>query len=105
MTTIRVVDEVGPICVDPDDGDRFYARLKALFAEGGPVTLDFTGVTTLTSSFLNPSIGRLYGDFPADRLDRDLTCVGVDTTDADVIAVVRKFARDYYGRQSAGASR
>lgn len=94
--TIRLTDEVGAICVDPDDG----RRVHALLADGlsrGEVVIDFAGVTRVTSSFLNPAIGRLYGSFSADHLEHSLRFVGLSEEDRAILDLVIRNARQYYG--------
>ena len=86
----------GPYCVDPDDGVRVAAPAVDVLRHGEPVCLDFTGVTTLTSSFLNVAIGALYGQFDADFLDGNLRWIGVDTTDESLIRLVRDNAIRYF---------
>jgi len=96
MIKINVLDEIGPICVDPDDGERLCDHVRRALAEGDRVTLDFSGVTTLTSSFLNSALGCLLGTFPEDELARRLSWTGLDETDEDLVKLVVKNAVRFY---------
>ena len=58
--------------------------------------LDFAGVGTLTSSFLNAAIARLYSSFPADELERRLLWEGLDDTDKGILHLVMKNAALFY---------
>jgi hypothetical protein len=94
--TIEPVKLCGPFCVDPDDGAQVAAQLVGALQQGDSVCLDFTGVSTLTSSFLNAAVGSLYGHFDADFLDAKLTWSGMDATDESLIRLVRDNAIRYF---------
>jgi len=47
MQTIKVIDEVGPVCVDPEDGTLLCQQSCAALSQGLDVLLDFSGVKTL----------------------------------------------------------
>jgi len=47
MQTIRVIDEIGPVCVDPEDGTLLCQKSCAALSQGLDVLLDFSGVKTL----------------------------------------------------------
>jgi len=53
------------------DGYKLLQTLKqALSAQPGPVTLDLTGVTGFSSSFLNSSLGSLFEEMGAASFKR-----------------------------------
>jgi hypothetical protein len=95
---VPVVELVGPVCVAPSDGARLYERLSGLLQSGELVELDFSGVTTLTSSFLNPAVGKLYGTF-AD-LESRMTFTGLDAGDSAVLRLVQSNAKRFYASDS-----
>ena len=68
MQTIKVVDEIGPVCVDPEDGTLLCQQSCTALSQGIDVRLDFSGVKTLTSSFLNAALGCLFASFSVDTL-------------------------------------
>jgi len=94
---IRVVTFIGEVCVDPLDGRRLFEEIKALLGTGEYVDVDFAGVTTLTSSFLNEGIGRLYGELPLSDVDRRIRFHGLDSADQSLLGLVRRNAIRYYG--------
>jgi hypothetical protein len=53
----------GGICVSALDGQRVYERVSRAVAEGNRVVLSFSGVTRMTTAFLNAAVGQLYGEF------------------------------------------
>jgi len=60
------------------------------------VLLDFSGVKTLTSSFLNAALGCLFANFSVDTLNQKLTWVGLDPTDDKLVRLVLKNAARFY---------
>jgi hypothetical protein len=115
---IKVADVCGLVCVDPQDGERLHEALisalggseslpscfagdahtePAAGTSGGQtVELDFDGVTTLTSSFLNAAIGRLYEKFDPKDLACRLTFKRLDRTDEGLLRLVQNNAIRYY---------
>jgi hypothetical protein len=62
----------GGICVAAEDGNRVHDAIKTEIERGSRVTLSFSGVTRMTTAFLNAAVGQLYGEFPVDRLRQHL---------------------------------
>ncbi len=96
MKTIKVLDLCGAVCVDPDDGAKVCEAASKTLAAGEGVCFDFTGVTTLTGSFLNAAIGCLYGSFDKERIERDLNWTGLDETDQSLVRLVQVNAMRYF---------
>ena len=97
---ISIADTIGLHCIDPADGDVIYDLLvrELNFRR---IELDFTGVKTITGSFLNSCIGRLYGKFEAEFIDIRLSIAGMDKTDQDLLLLVKKTAIRYFGMDEA----
>jgi hypothetical protein len=72
MQTISVIEEIGPVCVDPEDGGALYRQCYTALSQGVDLILDFSGVKTLTSSFLNAALGCLFANFTIDTLTQKL---------------------------------
>lgn len=60
------------------------------------VVLDFAGVRSVLSAFLNPSVGELYGVLPSDIVDKLLTVVNTTAVQDKTLARVREHGRKYY---------
>lgn len=97
---IRVHEQFGPVCVDPEDGALLCDRAREVLAGGDTLCLDFTGVTTLASAFLNASVGCLYATFGEEDLARRLSWKGLDATDESVMRFVQKNAIRFYSANS-----
>ena len=93
---IRVLDLCGPYCVDPADGGRLCAAVSAALEAGGAACLDFGGVSVLTSSFLNPALGCLYGTFKELPVTAGLTFLGLDAVDQALVEEVKANAVRFY---------
>lgn len=94
--TINILHFFGSICMDPEDGAALFGTLFPKLKGGESVCVDFSGVTTLTSSFLNPGIGSLYGHIDLRVVDALLTVVGLDDVDAALVDEVRKNAIRFF---------
>ena len=96
MTTIPVSQLFGSVCVDSDDGAMLCGLLRDALSTDDSVKLDFAGVGTLTSSFLNAAIGCLYSSFSADDLERRLLWKGLDDTDEGILRLVMQNAALFF---------
>ena len=101
MAEIRVIDLVGPICVDPNDGAVLCLRARDAIRRGEQVTLNFAGVRALTSSFLNSAIGCLVGDFPSEMIQNNLFWCGLDKEDEQLVNLVLKNVQRFYAATPA----
>ena len=102
---ISVLNLFGSICADPDDGGNLCDQARQALDSGEFVVLDFCGVTTLTSSFLNAAIGCLYGSFAVEDLDRRLSWTGLDKTDESLMRLVRSNAVRFFAANAEQRSR
>ena len=97
MITIQVSRLFGSVCVDSDEGAALFGLIGNGLSTDDRVMLDFQGIGTLTSSFLNAAIGRLYSSLPADELERRLVWKGLDKTDEGIFrSTVMKNAALFY---------
>ena len=102
---IPVRDRCGPHCVAPDEGERLFDEVLGAMREGKLVSLDFSGVETITSAFLNVAIGRLYGQLDVAVVDDRLRWEGVDEADSRLISLVVGNAKHYYKQSLAERER
>ena len=96
MSTIQITDFFGSVCVDSDEGTVLCALIRDGLSTDDRVLLDFEGVNTLTSSFLNAAIGCLYSSFGAADLETRLHWKGLDDTDEGILKLVMKNAALFY---------
>jgi hypothetical protein len=70
--TISLSSIAGGICVAAADGNKVHDAIKNEIDKGSRVTLSFSGVTRMTTAFLNAAIGQLYGEYPETKLRQHL---------------------------------
>ena len=62
----------GGICVAASDGNKVHDAIKTEIDRGSRVTISFSGVTRMTTAFLNAAIGQLYGEFTEEHIRQHL---------------------------------
>ena len=90
---MKVAERFGQICVDGDAGAELCAIASQALSEDEEVHLDFTGVTTLATQFLNRALGCLYGSFAVAHIDAKLSWSGLDEMDRELVELVHKHAK------------
>jgi len=98
MQIYKIFDLCGPHCVSIEEGEKVRKIIVDNFNNGKTIELDFNGVQTLTSSFLNSAIGRLYGDFEKSKIENFLGVKGLDKSDEALMAIVIKNAIEFYAK-------
>jgi STAS-like domain of unknown function (DUF4325) len=96
MVRIPVLELVGSVCVDPEDGEVLCQRAREVLLRGESVTLDFTGIVALTSSFLNSAVGCLLATFSAETVREKLSWCALDPADEELVSLVLKNASRFY---------
>ncbi len=96
MINVRVLDVVGPVCVDPEDGAVLCLLARDVLSRGENITLDFDGVRALTSSFLNSAVGCLLATIAAETVEDKLKWAGLDAADDELLRLVLKNAGRFY---------
>jgi ssDNA-binding replication factor A large subunit len=96
---VRVIDIIGnTICVSADDGQRLHDKIKPLLDQGNQIVLSFEGVETLIATFLNASIGQLYGTLSEEKIRQCLSVQGLAPDDLEVLKRVVENAIAYFSR-------
>jgi hypothetical protein len=62
----------GGICVSASDGQKVYAKVREAVVARDAVILSFSGVSRMTTAFLNAAVGQLYGEFTEDVIRQRL---------------------------------
>lgn len=90
------------VCVTSQDGQRVYAQLYEALAGGHRVSLSFSGVTRMTTAFLNSAVGQLYGEFPADEIrKRMLAPIDAEPWHLSRLKMVNDRAKQYFSNKEA----
>lgn len=62
----------GGICVSAEDGNKIHDAIRTEIVKGNRVIISFSGVTRMTTAFLNAAVGQLYGAFSEEQLRQHL---------------------------------
>ena len=82
---IKVVDVVGCyLCVSSEDGQKVYNHISKSL-DSKKVVLSFSGVTNLTSAFLNAAIGQLYSKFSEEKIKTNLKVMDMEDDDKVIL--------------------
>src|SRR5262249_4150656 len=66
----QIVD--GGVCVAASDGHKVHKVIYLEINKNNRVKISFSGVTRLTTAFLNAAVGQLYGEFSEETIRRHL---------------------------------
>lgn len=89
---IVVAEHFGSICVTAGAGESLCVLATTALQAGIPVQINFAGVETLATRFLNPAIGCLYATFEEKFLSSMLTLKGLDAIDTQIVETVQRNA-------------
>lgn len=99
--TLSLFEIVGSSsCVSSDDGQKVHDRIVAALQQGRGVVISFVNVTSLTSAFLNPAIGQLYGSFTAEEIRAKLKVKDIEPDDRALLKRVVDRAKEYFNNTS-----
>ena len=54
------------------DGHKVYEHVRKGVIDGDRVSLSFSGITRMTTAFLNAAVGQLYGEFSETEIRKHL---------------------------------
>lgn len=93
---IRIIDAIGDRATDMRQGDSICKMIVSGFEAGEHVTLDFEGMKTILSTFLNTAIGKLYQNYTSEFLNANLRLVNICPEDKFILSRVIARAKDFY---------
>lgn len=70
ISFVRLVGS--PFCVSIEDGNKVHNAIATAIERGDQVQISFSGVTRLTTAFLNAAIGQLYDNVGEARVSEKL---------------------------------
>ena len=98
---IKVVSVVGDRATDMKQGDEIYKLILKGFNQNDIVYVDFEGMTTILSTFLNNAIVTLYKDYTSDFLNEKLKIENLCEDDMFILRRVIKRAKEFYKNEEA----
>ena len=93
---IELLQLVGEKAIEPDKGENIGNMIVEFIKNGNDVELDFSGITSILSLFLNPAIGDLYGHFSEETIKEKLKVANVPKEYLDTLKNVVDRAKSYY---------
>lgn len=93
---IKILELVGDRATDMKQGDEIYKLIVQGFQNKEKVYVDFEGLTTVLSTFLNNAIGTLYKDYESEFLNANLNIINLCDDDMFILRRVIKRAKDFY---------
>jgi hypothetical protein len=94
---INVFETVGEnCCVAACDGQKVYDIITVSLCENKKIELSFAEVSELTPAFLNSAIGQLYGCFPGEQIESNLSFTDISEEDKIILKRVIERAKTYF---------
>lgn len=97
LKTLKIKDFINSdLATSSEDAAEVFKYLKKMFAQKEIVQIDFSGLNTITTAFLNASIGDLYSIATRDQLNRYIRILGNTLTplQRNKVAMVMDNARN-----------
>ena len=82
--------------VSTDDGESVFERIEKAFKNDVKVILDFNNIKLITSTFLNSSVGKLYGIYESEFLKSHLGLANMGDDDLVLLKKVVDRAKEYF---------
>jgi len=86
----------GDAAVSSDDGDIIFQRIDKAFSSEIPVIVDFINIEVIVSTFLNASIGQLYGSYNTEFIRNHLKVENMMNDDLGILKKVVERAKEYF---------
>lgn len=97
---IRIADIIGDRATDMKQGDIIYDMISEQLKKKERVIIDFDGLKTILSTFLNNAIGTLYKDYSSEFLNENLEIKNLCTEDLFILNRVIKRAKEFYNNRT-----
>lgn len=85
--------------ITSEEGEPIYKLIADGLSKGENLVLDFSGITFLTTAFLNVIIGSLYKDYTSEQLQSKLRIENISKETAARIKKVTDNAKTFYSNE------
>lgn len=85
--------------VSSDDGEIVFKNIDACIKSGDIAELDFSGISLLTTAFLNEAIAPLYNSYTSEQLNTSLKLKNVEEEDRILFKKVIERAKEYFANR------
>ena len=87
--------------VSTEDGNKVFEQIDRAFEQDNKVSVDFSGIVILISTFLNAAIGQLYSKYKSNYLNKNLSIKGLSNEDIILLRKVIDRAKEYFKDKNA----
>ncbi|WP_420576740.1 STAS-like domain-containing protein [Ekhidna sp.] len=104
--TILNIEEIigGTKAISSEDGDLVFNKVKPLLEKGEAVSIDFENIELIVSTFLNASVGQLYGSFSSDYIKDHFSVLNMVDDDLRILQKVVTRAKQYFANRESFSS-
>lgn len=99
--TLSIKEIVGSKAIENSEGENIRVLISNQIKLGNNVVVDFKGVTSILSLFLNPAIGDLYGEFSEEQVKKQLRIENFPPEYIETFKRVVERAKEFYKDQEA----
>lgn len=89
----------GPSALTVEQGDMVYEQIKRALESCSKVIIDFDGIESMITPFLNSAIGKLYGDYDGSELSQKLSIINQPEGTNRKINLVIQNAKAFYSNK------
>lgn len=87
--------------VSIEDGEKLFEEIKSLISDNTVCILDFTGIESCITRFLNPAIGQLLGSFNRTTLNNYVKFTNLKDSFVDKLKAVISNASNFYSNKES----
>jgi transcriptional regulator len=84
------------MAVSTEEGEKVYELIKESFNRQEQVRIDFSDLKLIISTFLNASIGQLYGIYSTEFIQQHLDVQNMSQDDLNTLKLVTDRAKEYF---------
>lgn len=84
------------VAVSTEDGEKVYNLILEHFNQQEQVSIDFSDLKLIISTFLNAAIGQLYGSYPTEFIQKHLVILNMSQDDLGTLKLVTDRAKEYF---------
>ena len=94
IKVFKILDS--PFAVSTEDGEKIFKLMNEHLKQEKKVIIDFSAIELIVSTFLNASIGQLYGLYSTKFIQEYLSIVNMSNEDLDILKKVTDLAKAYF---------
>ena len=85
-----------PFAVSTEEGEKLFKLINESFRKQIDVIIDFREIELIVSTFLNASVGQLYGLYPIEFIQQHLSISNMSNEDLGILKKVTDRAKEYF---------